>query len=124
MYAEIFILFFNTSIYAMLFDLCTLLYNPFGPRKIDIMHHEVGGGIRQLAKSLSTTNSYPSTMMKKQTIEYKTGDHFVSFVDQEDDERNIVEAVELLDSLYDKVKLPQKLSFSMGMSMLGHNSRR
>ncbi len=117
MYAEILILFLNTSIYAMLFDLCTLLYNPFGPRKIDIMHHEVGGGIRQLAKSLSTTNTYPSTMGSHNN-QTETQDCSVFFKDQVEDERNNVEAEKLLHDLCHAVKQPQKISFTMGISML------
>ena len=31
MYAEVLVLFLYTTIYAMLFDACTILYNPFGP---------------------------------------------------------------------------------------------
>jgi len=61
MYIEIFILFLNTAITSMLFDLCTILYNPFGGRKIDIMHYQVGAGIRKLAKSLSKS-PLPSTI--------------------------------------------------------------
>jgi len=61
MYVEVLVLFLYTTIYAMLFDVCALLYNPFGPREIDIQHYKVGGGIRHLAKSLST-GAYPATM--------------------------------------------------------------
>lgn len=61
MYADIFMLFMSTSIYSMLFDLCTILYNPFGPRKYDIKHFQVGRGIRLLAKALCHCKR-PSTM--------------------------------------------------------------
>jgi hypothetical protein len=55
------VLYLYTSIYAMLFDVCTMLYNPFGPRKIDIEHFRVGGGVRALAKGLSGNEVCPET---------------------------------------------------------------
>ena len=61
MYAEVIVLFLYTTIYAMLFDVCTNLYNPFGPRDIDIEHFQVGSGIRHLAKQLQNID-HPDTM--------------------------------------------------------------
>jgi hypothetical protein len=53
--------------FAMLFDVCTILYNPFGPRDIDISHETVSRGIRFLAKTLASAeqeegSGYPQTM--------------------------------------------------------------
>ena len=45
----------------MLFDVCGLLYNPFGPRIIDIDHYVVGKDIRKLARQLAK-GSLPQTM--------------------------------------------------------------
>ena len=61
MYAELLILFLYTTIYGMLFDVCTIMYNPFGPRDIDIEHFKVGSGIRHLAKQLQKP-VHPDTM--------------------------------------------------------------
>jgi len=54
MYFEVFLLLSYNTIFAMLFDLSQTLYNPFGPRGIDLPHNIVGGGIRWLAKRLAT----------------------------------------------------------------------
>ena len=54
MYFEVFLLLSYNAIFAMLFDLSQTLYNPFGPRGIDLPHNVVGGGIRRLAKRLAT----------------------------------------------------------------------
>ena len=61
MYVELLILISYTTIYAMLFDVCTIMYNPFGPRTIDIEHFKVGSGIRHLAKRLKRAG-LPDTM--------------------------------------------------------------
>jgi len=61
MYTEVLVLFLYTTIYAMLFDVCTIMHNPFGPRDIDIEHFEVGSGIRHLAKQLQNID-HPDTM--------------------------------------------------------------
>lgn len=53
LYMSIVVLYLFTTIFAMLFDVCALLYNPFGPRDFDIKHNVVGRGIRQLGRSLS-----------------------------------------------------------------------
>ena len=62
MYIEVILLYLYTSIYAMMFDVCSLLYNPFGPRAIDIKHYDVGGGIRNLAAGISKNTVQPETM--------------------------------------------------------------
>ncbi len=62
MYIEVILLYLYTFIYAMMFDVCSLLYNPFGPRAIDIKHCDVGGGIRNLAEGLSKNIVQPETM--------------------------------------------------------------
>ena len=61
MYVQVLGLFLYLTIYGMLFDMCTLLYNPFGAREIDINHFTVGKGIRKLAQELSK-GSVPQTM--------------------------------------------------------------
>jgi hypothetical protein len=66
MYLDVFVLFFYTCIYAMLFDLCALLYNPFGPRMIDIHHYECGKQIRRFAKDLCR-KPLPGTMRSNDT---------------------------------------------------------
>jgi len=62
MYVEILVLFAYTTIYAMLFDVSTLLCNPFGPRDIDINHRDIAKGMRKLAKSLASLRCLPDTM--------------------------------------------------------------
>lgn len=62
-YVEIFILFTYNAIFAMLFDLCSALYNPFGPRPIDIPHVKMSQSIRRLAKEISI-GELPSSMHK------------------------------------------------------------
>lgn len=63
MYVDALILFICTTIYGMLFDICTILHNPFGPRHIDVEHYNVGRGIRMLAKALAK-GTYPQTMIR------------------------------------------------------------
>merc|ERR1719491_2822668 len=48
----------------MLFDVCALLYNPFGPREFDIEHNDIGKGIRFEGASLSASSKKcePDTM--------------------------------------------------------------
>jgi hypothetical protein len=58
---DVCVLFFFTCIYGMLFDLCTCLYNPFGPRTIDIDSFKGGQQLRLLAKGLCR-KPYPNTM--------------------------------------------------------------
>ena len=52
-YLELFMFLMYTILLALFFDICTILYNPFGPRDIDIPHHVVGKGIRNLGMELS-----------------------------------------------------------------------
>ena len=54
------ILYLYTTIFAMLFDVCAMLYCPFGPRGFDIKHDVVGKGIRHLAVSLSEGHLPPT----------------------------------------------------------------
>jgi len=61
MWAEVVVLFLYSSILAMLFDVCALLYNPFGGRDIDINHCDIGNGIRKLGSCLSN-HKFPETM--------------------------------------------------------------
>lgn len=61
MYVQVLGLFLFLTIYAMLFDVCGLLYNPFGPREIDIDHYAAGKGIRKLAQQLAK-GSLPKTI--------------------------------------------------------------
>lgn len=49
---------------GLFFDICTILYNPFGPRDIDIPHHVVGKGIRELGMKLSKRET-PITFDRK-----------------------------------------------------------
>eukprot|EP00592_Proboscia_alata_P022887 CAMPEP_0194424768 /NCGR_PEP_ID=MMETSP0176-20130528/24079_1 /TAXON_ID=216777 /ORGANISM="Proboscia alata, Strain PI-D3" /LENGTH=507 /DNA_ID=CAMNT_0039234743 /DNA_START=142 /DNA_END=1665 /DNA_ORIENTATION=- len=60
MYVEVIILLIWSGLYAMLFDACTLLYNPFGSRSIDIQHYKCSAVIRKLAKGLNDT--WPETI--------------------------------------------------------------
>jgi hypothetical protein len=50
MYVEIIILIAYSMIFGLLYDLCHTLYNPFGPRCLDVPHKVVGGGIRRMAR--------------------------------------------------------------------------
>lgn len=68
-YIQVFCLFLYTTIYAMLFDVCGLLYNPFGPRDVDINHYEVSKGIRKLANELSSRCMLPVTMDNVDNVE-------------------------------------------------------
>lgn len=70
MYAEILMFLFFTSIYAILFDVCTILHNPFGCREIDVQHSEVGGNIRRLAKSY-VKGDFPNT--NETSSDYNSG---------------------------------------------------
>lgn len=65
LYVEIFVLFTFNAILAMLFDLCSALYNPYGPRSIDLPHVSTSKDIRKFAKEVSTGNKTPHTMYKK-----------------------------------------------------------
>eukprot|EP01083_Nonionella_stella_P039099 106340_1 len=64
MYADALIVFLCTAMYGMLFDVCAILHNPFGPREIDVEHYKVGRGIRKLAKSLAKGTN-PPTMTRR-----------------------------------------------------------
>uniref|UniRef100_A0A7S1BGC9 Uncharacterized protein n=1 Tax=Corethron hystrix TaxID=216773 RepID=A0A7S1BGC9_9STRA len=68
MWAEVVVLFLYTSVLAMLFDVCALLYNPFGSRDIDINHRDIGRGIRNLGSCLSC-HIFPETMDPRCTIQ-------------------------------------------------------
>jgi len=68
-YIQVFCLFLYTTIYAMLFDVCGLLYNPFGPRDVDVNHFEVSKGIRKLANELSSRCTLPVTMDNFDNVE-------------------------------------------------------
>jgi hypothetical protein len=81
MYVEIFVLFTFNAIFAMLFDLCSALYNPFGPRSIDIPHASISKSMRDFAKELSEGNRIPCTMNKH----YSRRNSFV--LDLEDSKR-------------------------------------
>jgi hypothetical protein len=39
-----------SMIFGLLYDLCHTLYNPFGPRCLNVPHEVVGGGIRRMAR--------------------------------------------------------------------------
>ena len=55
MYLDVLVTMSYNTVFAMLFDISQVLYNPFGTRKgLDIPHDIVGGGIRNLAKRLGT----------------------------------------------------------------------
>lgn len=62
MYFEVLLLLSYNALFSMLFDLSLTLYNPFGPRCIDLPHNIVGGGIRRLAKRLATGEDVPRNM--------------------------------------------------------------
>lgn len=61
MYMEILALLLYTAIYGMLFDTCTILYNPYGRRKIDIKHFQTSIAIRNFGRSLAK-GEVPATM--------------------------------------------------------------
>ena len=56
MIVDLLLLFSYTTIYAMIFDACSILFNPFGPRSIDIAHYKEGSQIRYLAKKLQSNS--------------------------------------------------------------------
>eukprot|EP00587_Corethron_hystrix_P005638 CAMPEP_0113313038 /NCGR_PEP_ID=MMETSP0010_2-20120614/9618_1 /TAXON_ID=216773 ORGANISM="Corethron hystrix, Strain 308" /NCGR_SAMPLE_ID=MMETSP0010_2 /ASSEMBLY_ACC=CAM_ASM_000155 /LENGTH=458 /DNA_ID=CAMNT_0000168963 /DNA_START=50 /DNA_END=1426 /DNA_ORIENTATION=- /assembly_acc=CAM_ASM_000155 len=58
---DLVIFFINVIALGILYDLSQILYNPFGPRVIDLPHKAVGGGIRKLGKEL-TSCDFPSTV--------------------------------------------------------------
>lgn len=69
-YISVLFLLLYTTMFALLFDVCAILYNPFGPRDIDIPHETFGRDIRFLAKSLATVeqeegSGYPKTMVSE-----------------------------------------------------------
>ena len=69
LYTELLLLLLLTTMFALLLDVCAVLYNPFGPREIDIPHHVVGRGVRLLAMSLASKeygdgNGLPQTMIR------------------------------------------------------------
>lgn len=68
MFVEIVTLLLYTTIYAMLFDVCSILYNPFGPRNIDIAHYQIGGKIREFAKELSK-NTFSKVLYNKSNLD-------------------------------------------------------
>ena len=86
-YVELFILFTYNAIFAMLFDLCSALYNPFGPRPIDIPHSLISKGIRKLAKNVSTEEKAPHSMHKKYARR-------VSFILDSEDTQRLVQLEE------------------------------
>lgn len=51
-YVSLFSLFAYSTMYAMLFDICAILYNPYGGRDIDIGHRAISASMRQFAKGL------------------------------------------------------------------------
>jgi hypothetical protein len=61
MWIELAILFLYSTIFTMLFDVCTYLHNPFGPRAIDVSHLVIGNGINELGKILPSID-LPETM--------------------------------------------------------------
>jgi hypothetical protein len=67
MYTDLMVTISYTIIFAMLYDISRVLYNPFGSRdELDIPHDMVGGGIRNLAKRLGDAKRCrPSTMSEK-----------------------------------------------------------
>ena len=62
MYIDIAVLLVTSMLFGMLYDLVHVLYNPFGPRTMDLPHIAVGGGIRKVARSLATGDFLPPTM--------------------------------------------------------------
>lgn len=68
LYCAVIILYMYTSIFAMLFDICTLLYNPFGCKDYHVPHGIVGHGIRNFAISVSKEGgSIPETLNKDES---------------------------------------------------------
>lgn len=66
MYLSIFVVHAYCAIFAMLFDLCFALHNPFGPRKtVDLPHGPIAAGLRKLAKELCESKLPPTFADKK-----------------------------------------------------------
>jgi len=82
MYVEIFCLFAYSMIFGLLYDLCHFLYNPFGPRPLDIPHDIVGGGIRRMAKEFGK-GCIPPTMECSTFKEHNTSFNFSERQQQE-----------------------------------------
>jgi len=61
MYFDIISFVLYNIMFSMLFDLSQILYNPFGPRLIDIPHNEVSRQIRKLAREIAKCD-LPSSM--------------------------------------------------------------
>ena len=38
-----------------MYDLCKILYNPFGNRRVDVAHEAIQSGLRKLADALITS---------------------------------------------------------------------
>ena len=52
MYADLILLVIFYTIFNLLFNIDQILYNPFGPRELDVPHDIVGAGLRRLATRL------------------------------------------------------------------------
>lgn len=95
------------AIFAMLSDLSQTLYNPFGPRCIDLPHDIVVGGIRRLAKRLANGENITMNM----DTDYGPGHSFETSMD---DEMEIPEHVDIR----------QRKSGLLIHGLLGHISDR
>uniref|UniRef100_A0A7S1BBL0 Bestrophin homolog n=1 Tax=Corethron hystrix TaxID=216773 RepID=A0A7S1BBL0_9STRA len=67
-YVEIIGHFLYNVLFALLFDISQILYNPFGTRSIDVPHEAVSAGIRKLAREVSKCD-FPSSMNSIYQIE-------------------------------------------------------
>lgn len=77
MYIAIFMQVAYTIIFARLFDLCSALHNPFGPRDfLDLPHNEIGSQLRKLAKQMAI-GELPSTMNKQISVYHDSGKSMV-----------------------------------------------
>lgn len=83
-YLELFIFLLYSVFLGLFFDICAILYNPFGPRAIDIPHHVVGRGIRELGMGLSKRET-PITFDRKVNMRRR----FSTFVDSMRDAKTL-----------------------------------
>lgn len=84
MYIAIFMQLAYTIIFAMLFDLCSALHNPFGPRDfLDLPHNEIGSQLRKLAKQMAI-GEHPFTM-NKQISDFGNSGMSIVVGDEKDD---------------------------------------
>ena len=61
--ADAFFTFTLMLTFSALFHIQGTLHNPFGPRRIDVAHEVIAGGIRRLAESLMSGSRLPPSLL-------------------------------------------------------------